>query len=334
MYILIVDDSPVVCDIIENCLNEAGYTNLLFAESAQSVLNILGMNQPQEQQTEVPEIDLILLDIILPDMDGRELCRLIKGMNRFKDVPIIMVTALSNIEDLEKAFNAGAMDYITKPINNIELLVRIRSALKLKFEMDRSKKREQHLLIVTRQLKEAVAKLNQLSSLDGLTGIPNRRYFDQIIQKEWNRCRRNIKPLSVIFIDIDFFKVYNDTYGHQSGDDCLKTVAGLLQKVTRRSGDTVFRYGGEEFIAVLPETAYKNALMLAEKMCRKVEAAGIAHAKSPVSDFVTVSLGVAATLPTGEVSYESLISAADKALYDAKKEGRNRVRGGNPEGKE
>ena len=329
MSILVIDDSRTIRSIIQAILIEAGYDELLFAESAQDALQKLGVNSQQEIALNTDlNIDLILLDIILPDLDGREVCRIIKSQEYLQDTPVIMVTALTQMENLEKAFLAGAMDYITKPINNVELLARIRSALKLKSEMDRRKAREQRLLEVTRQLEEAVEKLNRLSSIDGLTGVANRRRFDEYISLEWSKGKRNIKPLSLIMIDIDYFKNYNDTYGHQAGDECLITVAATLKDVLRRPGDLVCRYGGEEFAVILPETPINGAVILAEKMCDLVQSKCIAHEKSQVCDCVTISLGVAATLPNKYLSPKDLIAGADTALYSAKHEGRNRIKKG------
>ena len=262
---------------------------------------------------------------MLPDLDGREACRIIKSVDQLRDIPVIMVTALTEVEHLEKAFAAGAIDYITKPINKTELLARSRSALKLKHEMDRRKMREKKLLEVTRQLELAVQKLNLLSSLDGLTGIANRRRFDEYLGTEWKRGQRYSKPLSLIMVDIDFFKAYNDTYGHQAGDECLKAVASIIQRTLLRPEDLLCRYGGEEFSVVLPETDKNGAAFVANKICSAVEITGIPHSGSKASDFLTISLGVATILPTNKLSPADLITAADGALYRAKCEGRNRV---------
>ncbi|RJQ77314.1 MAG: diguanylate cyclase [Desulfobacteraceae bacterium] len=327
MSILVVDDSPTIRSIIKSYLNDAGHQDLLFAESARDAFRTLGIDPQGGSSPGIgPNIDLILLDIVLPDMDGREVCRLIKSAEYLRDIPVITVTSLIESEHLEKAFAAGATDYITKPINKIELLARIRSALKLKYEMDRRKAREQKLLEVTRQLEEAVEKLDRLSSLDGLTGIKNRRCFDEHINQEWQRGLRNARPLSLILIDIDFFKAYNDTYGHQAGDECLKAVAGALRNVLNRPGDLVCRYGGEEFAVILPETPRKGAVLIAETMRARVQSTGIIHESSQIANQVTISLGVATTLPARDLSPAELISAADRALYDAKRGGRNQAR--------
>jgi diguanylate cyclase (GGDEF)-like protein len=323
MSILIVDDSLVIRQLLKTALTSAGYKDLFFAESAQDAFDRLGMDNPGRTATAV---DLILMDIAMPDIDGIEACRRIKTFEQFQDVPVIMVTAEPEVSSLQSAFNAGAMDYINKPINQVILLARVRSALRLKYEMDRRKAREQKLLEVSGLLKEAYENLWQLSSIDSLTGIANRRRFDEAIDWEWWRSVRNGTPLSLIMIDVDFFKDYNDTYGHQNGDSCLKQVADTLKSETKRAGDLVTRYGGEEFAVILPVTPIEGAAIVAEAMRGSVEALNIEHSQSQVSRCVTISLGVATAIPSRNSSLVALIAAADRALYQAKREGRNQVR--------
>lgn len=174
-------------------------------------------------------------------------------------------------------------------------------------------------------LKEANQWLEQLSSLDGLTGIPNRRTFDHALMREWYRSLRSENPLSLIMVDIDYFKKYNDTYGHMQGDECLKRVAHLLEKTINRSSDVIARYGGEEFAIILPDTDEKGAAIIAEEVRRNVEASHIPHRKSTISDWVTISVGVATIIPDHTMEQNELIVHTDQALYKAKKNGRNRV---------
>lgn len=327
MSILIVDDSSTVQHIIESYLTEAGYSEFLFADSAMDAFRKLKINTPEEIPAVIDlKVNLILLDIILPDMDGIKVCQIIKSLEYLQDIPVIIVTSLKDIVHLEKAFVAGAVDFITKPINKVELLARIRSALKLKYEMDRRKNREQNLLEVTRKLEEAVKELNRLSSLDGLTGIANRRRFDEYIDIEWKRGLRDKKPLSLIMVDIDFFKAYNDHYGHLAGDNCLQAVASALQGALNRPGDIVCRYGGEEFAVVLPGTPKNGALLVAKSMFERLEKMKIKHESSPISKYVTVSMGVATFQPLKDFSANFLIAEADRSLYCAKVGGRNRIK--------
>jgi len=321
MSILIVDDSRDQLLLLERILKVRGYTDIILVESAADAFKHLDMDG-----TKSAGVDLILMDISMPEMDGIEASRRIKENSHLRDIPIIMVTAKTEAVDLQRSFDAGAIDYIKKPVNKIELLARVRSVLKLKSETDRRKAREQELLKMTKKLEEANLKLERLSYLDGLTGVANRRYFKDSFNKEWRDGARNNKSLSLIMVDIDFFKAYNDIYGHYSGDDCLKQVAKALSDKLKRPRDFVARYGGEEFVVVLPDTKINEATKLAEAMRSDVEALGIKHSGSPVSKRVTISLGVAVTIPERNLAPEILITEADKALYQAKRGGRNRVK--------
>ncbi len=315
MKILIVDDSSMVRKLLQQYLYEVGYSNIISAESAQEAYTILGMDG--EDQSE-PEIDLVLMDIVMKNIDGIEACRRIKEVEALRDIPIVVVSGSEKDKYLDKAFDAGAIDYITKPVNKIELKARVGSLLRLKRETDMRKDRELSLEIANQELE-------RISSKDGLTGVANRRMFDITIKNEWNRMWREENPLSLILFDLDFFKYFNDHYGHQAGDDCLRQVAAAADGAFQRASDLTARYGGEEFVVILPGVEARVAEVLAEKLRIRIESLKIPHELSKAADVVTVSIGVGSIVPDKNSDTDTLIKAADDALYEAKEGGRNRV---------
>jgi len=324
--ILIVDDSEEIRALFRTYLKRAGYSNILLANSADQAYQLLHCSEDKDNVLpESPVVDLILMDIIMPGITGVEACHKIKTIECYKDTPIIMVSAAADISLLGEAFSKGASDYIKKPIRKIELLARIAVALKLQQEMAYRNAWEKELIKLTDQLKEANEKLNRLSMTDALTGIANRRLFDDKIKHEWKCARRSQQPLSLIMIDIDHFKIYNDNFGHQAGDDCLKQVATALKSALRRPTDFVARYGGEEFSAIIPETDCNAARGIAENLRSAVASLHIPHSKSDNSEWVTISLGVSSLIPNKGQVFQNLIATSDEALYKAKHAGRNRV---------
>lgn len=323
MTILIVDDSADSRVLIQTILHNKGYKEVITAQSAGEAFHYLGID---DCANTVARADLILMDLVMPGLNGIEACRLIKSSECYKDVPIIMVTASTDIENLDMAFAAGAIDYITKPLHKMELLARVGSVLKLKQEMDQRKARECELLQVMAKLTEANDQLWRLSSLDGLTGIANRRQFDEMLHKEWQRGMREGTPLGLVMFDIDYFKNYNDTYGHQMGDECLKEVAKAATTIIRRPGDLAARYGGEEFALILPNTGAEGALMMAEILRVAVEALHIPNSGSQETSYVTISVGVATVNPREDLSSSDLVALADQGMYQAKQAGRNCVK--------
>jgi diguanylate cyclase (GGDEF)-like protein len=318
MSVLIVDDAADSRALLQQMLRGSGYPDSVGAGTAADAWRTL--------ETLAFPIDVVLLDILLPDQNGIDFCRRLKTDSRFRDIPVIMVTALSGADDLEAAFEAGANDYVIKPIQVVELLARLRSTLTLKREMDWRKHRERELLEVTHQLELANTRLQRLSSLDGLTEIPNRRAFDRYLDRNWRYAVRKQTSLALLMLDIDNFKLFNDTRGHQCGDECLKRVAGVLTHAIHRPMDFAARYGGEEFAVILAETDAPGAMVVAENLRARIEAFEQEAEIWPLGDHITISVGVAATLAAPESSATHLLAAADEALYHAKAAGRNCVK--------
>lgn len=290
--ILIVDDTPATVEILNEILGDEH--EILCATRGEDALDVASSERP----------DLVLLDIIMPGMNGYEVCRRLKSDDTLKNIPVIFITAMGEEEDEAKGLEVGAIDYITKPVNKAIVRARIRNHLDLKLYRD---------------------YLEEISVLDGLTGIPNRRRFDDCLEQEWRRSIRSGRPVSLILMDIDHFKRFNDHYGHLAGDDCLKKVAYAINHIPKRATDLVARYGGEEFACVLPETGATGARTVGDQLLESVRSLQIPHIKSDVSPVVTLSLGVATHTPSAGSKRENVIAAADEMLYKAKSDGRNRM---------
>lgn len=321
MGILIVDDSADMRESMQMVLQAEGFNDVYVVASAEQAFRFLGL----EGDNPVAKIDVILMDNMMPRLSGVAACRRIKQHAQTADIPILMITGLNEDAVLTSAFAAGAVDFITKPVKVVELLARLKSAMTLKQELDARRCREEELLRVTMQLQEANQTLQRLSDQDALTGVANRRSFNSHLAQEWSRGAREQLPLSLIMIDIDYFKMFNDVYGHPRGDECLKQVARTLSGPIHRPADLVARYGGEEFVILLPWTGIAGAVALAENLREQVAALNIPHIRSAAAPYVTLSLGVACTIPKRQATPEELIEAADQALYNAKAQGRNRV---------
>lgn len=331
MSIVIVDDSRVTRTHLRWTLESAGYAEIVEAPCGLDALRVLGVTSDdvpdhgvRSHSAALPDAELVLLDVMLPDMDGVSVCQRIKEAPHLQDVPVIMVTGQTEVERLAEAFASGATDYISKSSTDVELLARVRSAVKLKHEIDRRKTREAELLQLARRLEEANARLERLSSLDGLTGIANRRHLDDYLASQWALLSASLQ-LSLIMVDVDHFKRFNDTFGHQIGDECLKRVAGVLAATLEGERSLVARYGGEEFVAVLPGIDLTGAMVIGEMLRAQVAEIDLAEPRAAAAMNVTISVGVANTLVCGLDSPEELIAAADAALYQAKQRGRNQV---------
>jgi len=320
--VLVVDDCEDTRRGLQRLLQAHGYDQVVTVADGQKALDFLNVDDP----TRAPAVDVMLTDLDMPGLDGIDVCKQVKAAPHLRDIAVLILTGITDEATLERAFEAGACDYITKPFSVNELLARVRSAANLKHQFDECKTRERELVKVTRQLKQLNEELQRLSILDELTGIPNRRFFNILFTQEWGRSARSVLPLSMMLIDIDFFKNYNDHYGHPQGDKCLQKVATTLNSLVRRPGDCVARYGGEEFVVLLAHTGLGGAMQVAETLRHAIEELRLPHAGSPVHKRVTISLGVASTVPERSSSPDVLLSAADQAVYHAKRDGRNCVK--------
>jgi diguanylate cyclase (GGDEF)-like protein len=292
--IFIIDDAPENIRMLMETLKE-DYA-IIPATDGEKAIKML-------QTHSLP--DLILLDIIMPGADGYEICRRLKSDEITKDIPIIFITAKDQEEDEVMGLRLGAVDYITKPFCMPVVKARVNTHIELKKHRD---------------------KLKLLSDLDGLTGIPNRRRFDEYLKLQWQYALRSNTFLALIMIDIDHFKAFNDCYGHGQGDECLKKVAKTLFATVNRPTDMVARYGGEEFACLLPVTNTDGAVKIAEEMRLNIISLSIPHDHGSPGGSLTISLGVASMKPTFHSSSAILLNNADLALYEAKRSNRNCVK--------
>lgn len=290
--ILIIDDQPSTLQALAKTLH--GHYTLLVASNGTEALEIARARLP----------DLILLDVMLPDISGLDVCRTIKADPELRDIPVIFVTARDEAEDEAAGLDIGAIDYICKPFNPPIVQARVRNHLELKRQRD---------------------LLQRIAMIDGLTGVANRRSFDQMFRQEWRRAIRTQEPLSLLLIDVDHFKAYNDTYGHQEGDDCLRAIAESLSAQAHRAEDLLARYGGEEFVCLLPATPLAQAHHRADAMRQAVIERNIPHKGSTTATTVSISIGVSCLVPSLAFQADDLLRHADAMLYQAKHSGRNRV---------
>lgn len=268
---------------------------------------------------------VILQDLVMPEVDGFTLVRFFKADPSLTSIPIIVLSSKEDPRDKSRAFAIGASDYLVKIPDKIELIARVRAHSRSFLAQVERDDAYRSLAALKHELELKNAELSRLSTVDGLTGLANRRRFDEVLEQECRRARREGAPLALIMTDVDFFKKYNDTYGHQGGDECLRKVAAVLAQSARRPADLAARYGGEEFALVLPHTTLEGAGVVAETLRAGVAALGLLHAASSVASHVTLSLGVAVGEATeADLAPEDLLQRADSALYEAKRGGRDR----------
>lgn len=289
--ILVVDDAMENIQILNQALRDEH--DVIFALSGDKALDLARQQLP----------DLILLDAVMPGTDGYAVCAELRASASTRDIPIIFVTAFSQPEDETRALETGAVDFISKPFNPAVVRARVRTQLTIKRQAD---------------------AMRELTLTDTLTGVANRRHFNETLDNEWRRCARAGLPVALIMADIDHFKRYNDSYGHQAGDVCLQQVCAAMKRSAVRPSDMLARYGGEEFIILLPQSDSKGAAVVAQRILDNVRQLAITHVSSGVGAHVTVSLGVASLTPGEGNDPAALIRIADALLYRAKDSGRDR----------
>lgn len=289
--ILVVDDMTTTLLLLHDLLKDTYEVKI--AKSGTKALEIL--ESPND-------IDLILLDVEMPDINGYDVCKRIKNNETIKNIPIIFITGRTSQEDEEYGLNLGAIDYITKPFNKAIVKLRIKNYLDLKIKND---------------------MLEKLSMYDGLTNIRNRRFFDETFEKTFSEIKRDKKSLAVLMIDIDFFKLYNDNYGHGQGDETLRKVAKALEKTIKRASDFVARYGGEEFVILLKDINKDGVEAVANNLLNAIRELKITHEFSKIENYVTVSIGVSYYNSSSDITKLELLLKADETLYNVKNSGRN-----------
>ena len=316
--VLLIDDQAIIAEAVRRALSSEEDIAFHYCQDPTKAIQFALTINPT----------VILQDLVMPEIDGLTMVHNFREDKACAKIPIIVLSTNEEASFKSEAFKRGANDYLVKLPDKIELIARIRyhsQAYISQLERDAAFKALEESQA---QLARANRNLRKLSSHDSLTGIANRRTFDETLKREWKSALRSETPLSLVMLDIDFFKLYNDHYGHQGGDDCLRKVAKGLDSAMHRETDFLARYGGEEFSAVLPNTDLGGALKVAEEMRQAVKALRIEHTKSKVSDIVSVSLGVSTAVPHLGSEPETLIAAADQALYKAKEDGRDRVKSG------
>jgi diguanylate cyclase (GGDEF)-like protein len=307
MRILIADDSRTSRAALGDQLRAMGHV-VMEAHEGQQAIEMFKADEP----------DLIVLDVDMPVMNGYETARRIRSLGGDHGwIPIIFLSSNIRDQDVATGIEAGGDDYLAKPVSPIVLRAKINA-------MQRITDMRQRLVDLTEELAGMNASLREESSQDPLTGIPNRRCFDAAFDQEWNHATRSGKPLALLLADVDHFKRYNDTYGHQRGDQALKAVANAMRNAARRKVDLVARYGGEEFALLLPDTPPVSALLVAGRVLEGLRAMRLPHEGSPAGH-VTMSIGVCATVPQSDQDPAALVKTADRALYDAKSKGRNQA---------
>ena len=313
--VLLVDDQLIIVEAVRRMLDGQPDIEFHYVSNAAAAVETAVMMKPT----------VILQDLVMPDVDGFTLIQSYREQESLAAVPVIVLSAKEDPKLKAHSFAVGANDYVVKLPDRIELLARVRYHSSGHISRLQRDEAFQFLRESQQRLADANIELQKLAALDGLTGIANRRRFNDVLGVEWQRCRREKKPLSLVMCDIDCFKHHNDNFGHQAGDMCLKKTAAILTEHLKRPADLAARYGGEEFVLVLPDTDSDGAMQIAEACRNHLETLAIDNSGAASGHVVTMSSGVATVVPGQDSSIEQLLARADRALYEAKSGGRNKV---------
>ncbi len=315
MMVLLVDDQAIVAEAVRRALASEREIDFHYCAHPDQAVRTAEEVRPT----------VILQDLVMPGTDGLTLVRAYRANEATRDVPIIVLSTKEEPAIKSAAFASGANDYLVKLPDSVELIARVKYHSRSYVNMLQRDEAYRALRRSQQELLRANLELRRLTHSDGLTGLSNRRYLDEFLSAEWKRAERERTEVSLLMIDVDYFKPYNDTYGHVAGDNVLRSVATTIRREIRQPRDLVARFGGEEFAVVLPGTGSAGARLLAEKMRRDVAGLALPHVGSAVSEHLTISIGVATLTPAPGLAETALIEEADAALYRAKRDGRNRV---------
>lgn len=315
IMVLLVDDQAMIGEAVRRALSVDLNIGFHYCAEPEKALQAAEMTRPT----------VILQDLVMPGTDGLTLVRKYRATPALREVPIIVLSTKEEPTVKSASFTAGANDYLVKLPDTIELIARVRYHSRSYINLQQRDAAYRALRRSQQQLLETNLELQRLTHSDGLTGLSNRRYFDEYLMAEWRRAERERTELGLLMIDVDNFKSYNDTYGHVRGDEVLKRVAETIQQVANRPADLTARFGGEEFAIVLPGASGGGLRLLAERVRREVESLSLVHAGSSTGPVLTISVGGASAVPEPGMTATQIVESADRALYQAKRDGRNRI---------
>ena len=315
IMVMLVDDQAMVGEAVRRALSNQPDINFHFCIDPLLAL----------QSAEKIRPTVILQDLVMPGVDGLSLVRQYRDNEATHNIPIVVLSTKEEAAIKSAAFAAGANDYLVKLPDDIELIARIRYHSHAYLNLLQRDAAFHALRESQQELVKKNVELSRLINVDGLTGLNNRRYLDEFAEIEWRRAIREQTEFGILMVDVDDFKRYNDTYGHLAGDEVLRSVGRIIKVCTQRPSDIAARFGGEEFIAILPDTSTQGVLVLGEKLCRGVEELGLLHRASTVAEVVTISIGGVSVIPRQGKSLLAAIEVADEALYEAKRSGKNRL---------